>query len=496
MNVSSELTRPLVAGRDYPKFEGRVKIKLHNCRTHTDDYVYENHNAVTDALADIFAQNYGGLINYQNFADLFNTWLGGVLLFENALDTTSSGWEKNYGIPAYTSNPITAHAGRTPLETAGDDSTRGNPLETSTATVLSENSTKLTWEWGTSQGNGTIASLGLTHTDTGNYMTNAQSNALKSFAPFASVGNMTRSYSYGDNSNAVLAINNNEAYTFYLYNDNGTSKVHIYKTPINVTKYKLQGGALLPITAYTDPVVTATLPNSYNIGGSGDCYYWFDFANSKLVLFGVPTVLGSTLYRDDIDLTSGVVTHSTITVTGAKLYKFRCKEERWYPTVDGSTMSVPTQALIHNGNLYVYGCSDSSHTVVADTMYRINLANTGDVDEVDTSTMGTFTAEAYNDSWSKTLARHTSLGGLLVQDNFIINGDKVLQTASTASYRTNNYPYALRNSISAPVCGIGVSPNIISVCKLYLATMFNLPSPVTKSASQSMTVEYTLTETA
>ena len=57
----------------------------------------------------------------------------------------------------------------------------------------------------------------------------------------------------------------------------------------------------MPITAYTKPVVVATLPNSYNKGnGDGDCYYWFDFDNNRLVLFGVPTVLGETLYMASI----------------------------------------------------------------------------------------------------------------------------------------------------------------------------------------------------
>lgn len=481
-------------GRDFPILRGDVKLTLKNIYNGKTETV-ESHNVITDALSDIFGGNYGGLVNYQNFADLYKTYLGGVLLFRDQLDLTTP---EAYGIPSESVNPCVAHAGQEPLTSQQDDYKRGNPDDT--GTLVLENSTKLTFVWSPSAGNAPkINSLALTHSDVGSYGCGVVSQAQKSLVPFADVGCLSRSFEYGDNSTAVLAIDETTetAYNFYLAD---STTVHIYKTPINLAKYKLQGGALLPLTAYTQPTITATLPTisppdaPYNREGAGDCYYWFDFANNKLVLFCVPVVLGETLYRDDIDLTTGAVTHSKITVTGAKLYKFKCKEEKWYPTVDGTTMSVPTQALIHDGYLYVYGCSDSTHKVVADTMYKINLANTGDVSEVDTADMGVFTADDYYASWSKTLARHTTLGGLLVQDNFIINGDKVYQTATHTGYRTVNYNYSMPNKISSPVCGVNASMNAVSICKLYLATKYNLPSEIQKTASQSMTVEYTLTE--
>lgn len=157
-------------------------------------------------------------------------------------------------------------------------------------------------------------------------------------------------------------------------------------------------------------------------------------------------------------------------------------------------MSVPTQALILNGNIYVYGCSDSAHRCVADTLFRINLSNTADIEQIDTDDMSAFTADTYDGDWTKTTGRHASLGGLLVQNSYIVNGGKCYQTAGTTTYRTANYAYSQPNKISSPVCGANISANAISICKLYLATKFNLPQPVQKTASQSMTVEYTLTE--
>ena len=496
MNVSSRLTRPLVAGRDYPKFEGRVKIKLHNPTTGKNE-VIEHHNAVTNALADIFAQNYGGLLNYNNFADLFNTWLGGVLVFENALDVSTAGWADNYGIPASTTNKVTAHAGRTPYETAGDDSTRGNPLETSTATVLSETSTKLTWEWGTSQGNGTIASLGLTHTDVGSYGCGVTSDAQKLLNPFAQVSCLSKSYTYGDDAVAVLGINNNTAYTFYLTSD---TTVDIFKTPINNLKFKLQGGSLAPLTDYTTKI-TATLPSSYErlSNSAGQCYYYWDFENNALILFGVPNgsvtgTGGTTLYKDVISLSDGTVTHTDITVTGATLWKFTTSTHSGYGW--GNPMQIPTKAMIFNNHLFVYG-----NELVASVngwhvtkMFIINLANTADITQVNMDALGT----AWLDSEETCVSagRFAMLGEIIAHESYLINGDKFYPLNLNKFSRAVNRNYGVPACVSSPVFGINDSYNALSVCKLYLATKFNLPSPVVKSAAQSMTIEYTLTETA
>ena len=471
-----------IPGVDFPDIRGQVTVKLHNVHNGKNE-VYTSHNMQTNALKDIFSGNFGGLVNYDNFTDLYKTWLGGVLVFGNALDLTSAD---DYGIPAYTSNPCRAHAGQVPLTDQADDLTRGMP--NSAESYVQADRTKLVFEWLPSAGNGQIASLGLTHSDVGSYGAGVVSTAQKSLNPFADVGAISRSYSYGDNANAVLGINGSLAYNFYLVD---STTVHIYKTPINITKFKLQGGATLPITTYSQ-MITATLPNSYERGGSGDCYYWFDFANNKLVLFGVPSAMGTTLYRDDIDLDSGAVTHQTITVTGASLYKFKIKPERWQPHASGTTMAVPTKAIIFDNYLFVYGCS--TYQNVADLMYKINLNNTADITEVDTSDFDIFTAQDYAASWTRTTGRCTVLGGLIVQNSFIVNGDKVFQTAAHNGGRDTNYIYPFSDRISSPLCGANVSTSAVSACKLYLATKYNLPSVVNKTSGQSLTVTYELQE--
>lgn len=482
MKLSEKIKELDFKGRDFPIIAGTVKFKLHNVHNGKDEVV-EEHNMATNALKDIFTNNYGGLINYQNFASLYNTWLGGVLLFQNQLDLTSAD---DYGIPDSATNPVKAHAGQTPLTDQADDLTRGNT--DSTGTVLAVNSTKLRWEWGTSAGNGTIASLGLTHSDVGSYGAGVVSTAQRSLNPFVDIACISRQAAYGNNANYVLGLNNNIAYNFYLV-DNTT--VRIYKTPINNTKFKLQGGSLLPLTDYTT-TITATLPNSYNRqeshGYYNNCYYWFDFANNKLVLFAVPTEGGETLYRDDIDLNDGTITHQTITVTGAHLWKLRMREGDW----QGLGIP-PTSAIILGNYLFLYGYDSNGSYEYPNLIYKLNLSNTADVTQVDTSDYSDFCPM----SNARANERFTALGGIIVHDSFLINGDKTFALAQKDTGRpgaTPIYNYLLSNKISSPVFRTNASANMISVCKLYLATKFNLPNAVTKTSAQSMSVEYQLSE--
>lgn len=476
MKLSEKIKELDFKGRDFPIIAGTVKFKLHNVHNGKDEVV-EEHNMATNALKDIFTNNCGGLINYQNFADLYNTWLGGVLLFQNQLDLTSAD---DYGIPAYTSNPVKAHAGQTILSDQSDDLTRGNP--DNTGTVLAVDSTKLCWEWGTSAGNGTIASLGLTHSDVGSYGCGVVSTAQQSLNPFASVGSVSRQYAYDDNGNCPLAIDGNLAYSVYM---SGGNTVNIYITPINNTKFKLQGGALLPTVAYSTKI-TVTLTAQYATSRQG-YYYWFDFDNNKLVLFGVSRDNGSVLYRDDINLQTKEVTHSSITVTGANLWAFDVNSNKVYDTR-------PTKAMVYNNHLYVYGYT-STYTN-PNKLYIINLAETTDISEVDMTDFPNYQyawrVDSF-DAFQRTNEQFTTLGGIIVHRSFLINGDKLFVVSDGAVQASSSDTLAL-GGISSPDISPTYTKNVISVCKLYLATKFNLPNAVTKTSAQSMRVEYSLQE--
>ena len=97
-------------------------------------------------------------------------------------------------------------------------------------------------------------------------------------------------------------------------------------------------------------------------------------------------------------------------------------------------------------------------------------------------------------------------GGLLVSMGGVVNGDKLYPCQSnwgllnadgySVFAEQPNKPSSyftqldtLRLTSAAAVCPRGIYAN-----KMLNMTLFNLPSPIQKTSSQSMTVEYTLQE--
>ena len=132
-------------GLKLPKLKGHVKITLRDLY-HTR--VIEGENLITDAIADILANNYVGAIDTSKILTLADQWFGGILVYEQAHTLNVS----NYFIPADDDNHLWAHAGDeapASAEIAQQDLGRGSP----TNTTRTSNSITHTWEWGHSQGN-------------------------------------------------------------------------------------------------------------------------------------------------------------------------------------------------------------------------------------------------------------------------------------------------------------------------------------------------------
>lgn len=112
-----------------PKIKGEVEIRLHNPTTGKTE-IQRGENMVTDAVADIFASNYCGALDYRKVLPIWSNMYGGVLCFANALNVDSptvADAKKDYFIPDNSVNTVTAHAGQTSYTDQADDTTRGNP---------------------------------------------------------------------------------------------------------------------------------------------------------------------------------------------------------------------------------------------------------------------------------------------------------------------------------------------------------------------------------
>ena len=117
--------------------------------------IIKHDNMITNAVADMFRSYMGDmpLIHKLNFYDYTyaGTIFGGLLLFDDILNDDAS----DYAIP---STKITGYASNTAY--SGKDLSRGS-RNIAESGLQEDGSYKLVWDFGTSQGNGTIQSIAL-----------------------------------------------------------------------------------------------------------------------------------------------------------------------------------------------------------------------------------------------------------------------------------------------------------------------------------------------
>lgn len=124
---------------------------------------YEDKNMVTKAIPQVFSNNIEGMLftvqgaattNFtDNIVPLCRNAIGGILLFQDSLI------EDEDNIYAPSSNQVTGYASNNVNPTANQ--MRGSLNLTETTKL--ENGHKFVWDFTTSQGNGTISALALTH---------------------------------------------------------------------------------------------------------------------------------------------------------------------------------------------------------------------------------------------------------------------------------------------------------------------------------------------
>lgn len=176
MNARQKIKKNRFGGMT-PRLHGHTKIVFTD-KFGRESVKLDKDNLVTDAIQKIFESNYFGSIDYSYLMPAIKKTLGGVVLFEKSLGSDPT----DIWIPTSFDNPITGHAGQTVPASLADDITRGLP--NSAASVALNNGYKLVWNFPETQANGDIAAVGLCHSDFGDY-------ALKSsdFNPLEMISN-------------------------------------------------------------------------------------------------------------------------------------------------------------------------------------------------------------------------------------------------------------------------------------------------------------------
>lgn len=443
------------------KLHGHTKILLRDVRTGKVERV-EHDNTFTDGL-DSYLKTFGTFNNtIFNWANGSNQapWinlLGGIFLFDTALPTSPMA---KY-MPAGTT--MTAN-GRYGVANASTPTELGS--YNSVESTSGENSFSLVYDWGTSQGNGIIASVALTSISGGGigYGNASKTQHLPLYSPSDNQVGNTISIPYGNDSSRYLYKDNYfynpEAKTFGI----GTSEVKVYKKFSDVDEldiFKVPREYFDTSSEYITFTLSTPLPGDFFIWPAGaeypDCF--------ALLPAQVPS--GNTMYVYLLDVSDGTTTQITM------------------QNNTGEATRSYGLFIVGNDKMLIQGESGKCYLVTMSTSAVVGEAS--NVPTTNLGLMSSFTDELYMSTGG-----NSSLYDPVLNRFLPTNGDISIGTYTQHFYYEEDdflLSRYFRNGSAGANYGITKHP-------LRLMTINNLQSAVTKDATKTMKVTYTVTRSS
>ena len=430
---------------------GSVEIQLKDADSGKVKEVVKQKNMFTNALDSLFNKSafnmanmmnikpIGSLSEYQNEpiqTPVVDKALGGILLFPNAL-----GSNADLLFPDFDSNYPTGYASK--AEYTQDDSRQGAFNGNQSGVIPNTNSYKFVYDWGSSFGNGQIASVALSHVNCYQYF-NSYATMLNGYSLVKTLGaNSWYRRSIGINSKG-LWLDSGEL---------GYGSIYLCRMPER--KIELMYDPMATTGTYEEAIPDFTYSGADTLFAVNEDYvHVFKITSSS--------ASSSTISYTKISTSDYTVTTTTLTVSA-------------YVT-GASSQEYETCAV--RGN-YAYLPKNGWGSI-----YKINLTNVADVTEIEMPSGA-----------STNLARGTTLCGSNIYGyNFVIGTDDVVRV--TANNNGGYYPCYL----DGVWCGKAYLGNTnahslrVDVLTPYCATHADLENAVTKTADKSMTVNYTVTQ--
>lgn len=429
--------------------KGHAKIELKNEKTGKLD-VIEHDNMITNGLNNILATATSMFstedLNSQYFP-LNNKGMGGLLLFQNTLDESAD----NTLIPLEENNPLIGYASND--INSGTDTKRGS--RNLTESIKLDNGYKFVWDFTTSQANGQISALALTHFGTAKGI--LSSNILGLYNTLSITNNVSQdlinnairtAVDFDWNSNILTCIKTIDASTITVYK----LKVYIGNVPIGIND------AIRYVTLISQTNVTlsqSVLANTTWHNSDDEYYYGFG---------------GGDYYQ-----------YNPYSVYRIKKSDYTLDESF---TFSGSTQYQQTD---YSGNWFKW--NNNFYMVKPDVIHVLNL---------DSKTFSII----YNGGRSIALSSRNYLhaGSVFIKpDNSVISrhssnyffAEISSSNSETAFVSPNGIVLVLAYSYSYGNYSAWVQMGVVNE---YLATINNLDSPVIKTSEQSMKITYTITE--
>ena len=459
--------------------KGKTTIELTDVKTKEKE-IYKDENIVTNAVPDLFSLNPSGLVYYmdgcsptkfdENLFPIANKCYGGILLFQDTLEENTNKYfaPRNNQIIGYASNDVNPT----------DEKKRGSFNLTESGPI--ENGYKFVWDFSTSQGNGRISSLALTHFLGGrNFYGDDYGNS--SMLRINKINKRTSDYNLARAYTCAVEANLEKNYLISIYPRSNKSidimKIREPFTTIGLND-PVNGGSKSKIDVTNIPAKDFFLDRGYD-----NLYHYF-FDGKDGYWYGFNAEYGSdstTLRRIKIkkdDLSTEISKWGLGNISLFRLGK--------YPSEDYASRLV--FSTVKDGYLYTMSYDKK-------IIYKININNPVDISKINIDFDAKFDsvrdANIYIYNW----------GDYILGYNFLINSnDEVVRTFKKNNYSGILFEYACSNIIKqgpfAIIYGFydeRLYKNIF-LNTSYLGTINNLSSPVLKTADKTMKITYTLTE--
>lgn len=489
--------------------KGSARIEL----TYSDGSkkVVEHGNMITDAVKDLLYEPRGEMSNIMRISDNNSSYVanmfGGILLFSDTLNTDAS----DYYIPNLN---ITGYASQDAYN--GLDIARGS-FNQSESGLQADGSYKLVWDFSTSQCNGVIKSLGLCPNLMGKIgaSNSVVASERKSFdidkssvAPFNTNNYMLKDgdtvegvSSYNFN---IVAVIGNIAYAVNRSNINGTDDNSLLKNGgmlklyrFNIAAVSVRLSNVVGMATYID-CIDVQLPTDFVSVLSSSDYaadYFYNFEEKKLVLY---PCRNSALNKNDVTKYVEIELANNMNVT---TYTFTNNAG----TIQRSSNIASCYDLGNYSTFFVL-----KDYVLTITTYdaKTRLYSTKKSDNTDVKVAKDASGNEFLFSSSSAKIRYVyALGNLVVFgipkygrenysdfDNtyiFDMSTGLIKETNAIALSCRSNVP--LMNKATWAKTGTYLGLRVV-VCPFILTTKNNLDAPVTKTASQTMKITYTLKE--
>lgn len=461
------------------RYKGELEVELADVNSGETELVSET-NMVTNAVNDLLGMNPMGLFfktsgeydQMMNWNDemlpICPNMIGGIMLFPASLDEGADNvYPPGNNLPvAYASNDVNASG----------NLKRGS-MNLTESTALNDGY-KFVWEFTPSQGNGTIAAIGLTSKHGGENVYGSDA-AVDTSLLLLRKNEMQLS---NDLANALLQaidVDFEKGLLYSFFFEGSSVKVSRYRIPI----FDVGLNEKLDDTTITLEDTTALACSEFAFKGGYTLYgifldgfdgYWYGFAN-EASYYSDTEMKYIKIRKSDLSYSEG-----TWTLSNAKLREVGSIRE------GSGYYNTERNAVIRGGYLYALGIDNMG-------VYKINLANHTDVSFI------RFGFESRLESMAASgncVARLLLLGDVIIGYDFIIDGnDNVIQTSGGARFDNMATPLFKYKEF---VLGWGGSYSnkyrYNFLLTPYLATICNLSSVVVKNADKTMKITYTLTE--